>query len=471
MKRRAQHALAAILPALLFAASSPAQTPCGGATPCVCGQIVLRLQPGETIEGVNSSYGATVLRSIPARRTFLLGLGPQANAPAIATAMSGDARIAWAEPNFIQLAPGGGTQSFFLSSTAQQYTTQYATTRLDLAAAHAISTGTSVTIAVLDSGLDAQHPLFAGRIAPGGFNFVANSPDFSDVGNGLDDDGDGLIDEMTGHGTFVAGLSVLASPGARILPLKVLNSDGVGTAFHLAQAIDAASASGASVINISLGSTIPSRSVLEAVNSALAQDHLVVAAAGNSNRQDPPLYPAAWDGVIGVAATDENDLKAGFSDYGPYIAVSAPGAGMVGPFPGGLYSSASGTSFAAPLVSGTAALARALAPGATRTTVAALLGHTSTDISTLNPSHAGLLGAGRIHAGAAAAAASAPAPCYANCDGSTSAPVLNVADFSCFLQRYAAGDPWTNCDQSTTAPVLNVQDFGCFLAGYAAGCP
>jgi probable HAF family extracellular repeat protein len=63
------------------------------------------------------------------------------------------------------------------------------------------------------------------------------------------------------------------------------------------------------------------------------------------------------------------------------------------------------------------------------------------------------------------------APCYPNCDGSTSAPALNVQDFTCFLQRYAAGESYANCDQSTQAPTLNVQDFTCFLQSYAAGCP
>ncbi len=62
------------------------------------------------------------------------------------------------------------------------------------------------------------------------------------------------------------------------------------------------------------------------------------------------------------------------------------------------------------------------------------------------------------------------AVCYANCDGSTTAPVLNVLDFSCFLNRFAAGDTWANCDGSTTAPVLNVLDFSCFLNSFAAGC-
>ena len=62
-------------------------------------------------------------------------------------------------------------------------------------------------------------------------------------------------------------------------------------------------------------------------------------------------------------------------------------------------------------------------------------------------------------------------PCYANCDGSTIAPILNVNDFTCFLNKYAAGDPYANCDGSTAAPILNVNDFTCFLNSYAAGCP
>ena len=61
-------------------------------------------------------------------------------------------------------------------------------------------------------------------------------------------------------------------------------------------------------------------------------------------------------------------------------------------------------------------------------------------------------------------------PCYANCDESTAAPTLNVADFTCFLQRFAAGESYANCDQSTTAPTLNVADFTCFLQQFAAGC-
>ena len=66
---------------------------------------------------------------------------------------------------------------------------------------------------------------------------------------------------------------------------------------------------------------------------------------------------------------------------------------------------------------------------------------------------------------------SGPGGCYANCDQSTAAPILNVADFTCFLQRFAAGESYANCDNSTAAPMLNVADFTCFLQSFAAGCP
>jgi probable HAF family extracellular repeat protein len=82
-----------------------------------------------------------------------------------------------------------------------------------------------------------------------------------------------------------------------------------------------------------------------------------------------------------------------------------------------------------------------------------------------------IIGTAQSAAGEIRAVLLTPASCYANCDGSTAAPALNVADFSCFLNRFAAGDPYANCDQSTAAPVLNIADFSCFLNQFAAGCP
>jgi hypothetical protein len=99
-------------------------------------------------------------------------------------------------------------------------------------------------------------------------------------------------------------------------------------------------------------------------------------------------------------------------------------------------------------------------------------GGTFTLSGTIGQPDAGTLSGGGFQcAGGFWGGASGTQPCYANCDGSTLSPVLNVADFTCFLQKYAAADPFANCDGSTLSPVLNVADFTCFLQKYAAGCP
>jgi hypothetical protein len=90
---------------------------------------------------------------------------------------------------------------------------------------------------------------------------------------------------------------------------------------------------------------------------------------------------------------------------------------------------------------------------------------------TIGQPDAGAMSAGAFAcAGGFWAGGAGQPPCYANCDNSTTSPVLNVADFTCFLQRFAAADPYANCDNSTTSPVLNVADFTCFLQRFAAGC-
>ena len=89
---------------------------------------------------------------------------------------------------------------------------------------------------------------------------------------------------------------------------------------------------------------------------------------------------------------------------------------------------------------------------------------------TVGQPDAGFMSGGTFTLGGGFWSAAPGAACYANCDGSTTAPVLNVLDFGCFLNKFAAGDSYANCDGSTTPPVLNVLDFGCFLNRFAAGC-
>jgi hypothetical protein len=458
-------------PLILFIGSAAAQTPCENGTRA-CREIIVRLHPNQAPDAVATGVSGSVIRAIPGRRTFLIQIPQQANFQTVLSALSNDQRVAWAEPNYLQGGPSGMTQSFFLSMTPNpiQVTSQYAAPLIGIPEAHLVSRGAGTTIAVLDTGLDPTHPAFDGRIAPGGWNFLTNTADFADVGNGLDDNGNNLIDELTGHGTMVSGLVLLVAPQAQILPLKILNSDGVGTAFAMAQAIDAAVAAGAQIINISAGSTMPSVAVRDAVNNAAAANCLVVAAVGNANRESPRLYPAGHDSALAVAGTDADDIKAQFSDYGDHIILAAPAVDIVGPFPGAQYATANGTSFATPLVSGTAALIRSAFPATPVTGVTSFLGQGSIDITLLNPAYAETLGHGRLHAGQSMLLAIA-ANCYANCDESTTSPILSVADINCFFEKFAAGHPEANCDLSTEEPILTATDIACFLQQFTAGCP
>jgi subtilisin family serine protease len=237
---------------------------------------------------------------------------------------------------------------------------QRAATRLKLANAQAHSKGSGVLVAVLDTGADTAHPVLVGRTVPG-WNYVDDKEDVSDVAEGLDSDGDGLRDAAVGHGTFVSGLVALVAPRAQILPARVLDSDGVGNTLAVAEAIVDAVRAGAEVINLSFGTSaeVDSRAVAEALRVAENNRVVVISAAGNT-RSTAPHFPASADTVCGVAALGSGSQLAYFSNRGPWVEVAAPGDQLVGPMPGGGYAVWSGSSMSSALVSGQAALLRAL---------------------------------------------------------------------------------------------------------------
>ncbi len=207
----------------------------------------------------------------------------------------------------------------------------------------------SVKIAVIDTGVDYNHPDLDGKVLQG-YDFV-------------DDDND-AIDENE-HGTHVAGIAAAntdngegitgMAPKASILPVRVLDADGSGTLDDVAQGIRYAADQGAQVINLSLGGKIGSKTLEAAVNYAWEQGSVVVAAAGNESTP-LPSYPAYYENAIAVAATDENDAIAYFSNYGLWVDIAAPGVDIHSTIPNGGYASYSGTSMASPLVAGVAGL-------------------------------------------------------------------------------------------------------------------
>jgi subtilisin family serine protease len=366
----------------------------------VAEQAMVELVDGADIEQLSAEFGTTVLAGIPAHGLFLLGLPDGWTEEQFELIVEEDERVEEAELNHESDAPEGQTQSFFVQVLESTFQGQYVWPRITLDPAHALTRGGGVVVAVLDTGVDATHPVLAERIATGGYDFVNGTTDVSDAGNGLDDDGDGDVDELVGHGTFLAGLVAAVAPEATILPIKVLDGDGTSNAFHVAQGIFHAVDQGADVINLSLGTTESNEMLELALEYAAQQGVVVVAATGNLG-VDEPLYPADDQHTIAVVATDADDVRAPFSNYGEHVALSAPGVEVSSTVPGAEYGQWSGTSMATAIVSGAAALLRAVDPEATPALIEQVLRESADPIDALNPGFEGMLGAGRLNAAAA----------------------------------------------------------------------
>jgi subtilisin family serine protease len=289
-----------------------------------------------------------------------------------------------------------------------------------------------VVVAIVDSGVDLSHPDLSGVL-------WTNADEVA--GNGIDDDGNGYVDDVhgydftdsdptpadaNGHGTHVAGIATAATNngvgiagtgwGATIMPVRVLDAQGQGGAWDVMNGIYYATDNGARVINLSLGGYSNGCSYMEdAIDYAHAHGVLVVAAAGNDGNadwfdpSDPGnwFYPAACDGVLGVAATDWSDAHAAFSNYGSWVDVAAPGVGIYSTYwrldLAGVYAQMSGTSMATPFVSGVAALVRAWYPSLGWEETATAIENGAEDLGA--PGWDPYYGAGRLEAPGALASA------------------------------------------------------------------
>lgn len=235
---------------------------------------------------------------------------------------------------------------------------------------------TGTIIAVVDSGLAFNHPEFAGRTAPG-YDFV-------------NDDADATDDN--GHGTHVGGIIVAGlngfgmvgvCPDCRIMPVKVLNQNNAGSWSTVVKGILYAVDNGARVINVSLGAAVSTHALESAIAYATEHNVVVVAAAGNAASTDA-FYPAALPNVIGVSATNASDELWAHSNYGDYVDVAAPGESIFSCYftasDPATYAYMSGTSMAAPFVSGLAGLIVSVRPQLTVEQVTALITGNAKDL-------------------------------------------------------------------------------------------
>ncbi|MEE8459211.1 MAG: S8 family serine peptidase [Phycisphaerales bacterium] len=476
---------------LVTAVTAHGQIP--SADPAVPGRAIIRVLPGVSIEAaiayveplIEAHLSCTDVTftvidgALASRRLYLLSFEPTTCSDAVEIELDllkddlANTTSEWGEILYADHDPESNTGSIWFQTISgfEQYSNQYAETMLGLGPAQTMSTGQGVVVAVLDTGIDATHPLLADAIAPGGYNFINDSPDTSDPVDGV------------GHGTFVASLIHLTAPDATLLPVVVLDSDGFGDLWLLTRGIYHAIDRGVEVINLSLGSTYNSDAVADAIEDARSLGIVVTAAGGNNNvgPDTQPEYPASRSNILGVAAVNSlGFVKADFSNYDPDFFISAPGSfvedagapegfdpalSIYGAVPGGGYAIWQGTSFGTAFVSGAAALVRAQHPEwaadeSTWVEIETVLEKTAVPIDAKNDKeHAGQLGAGRLDT-AAATMLGPIAPTLGDLDNDGT---VGIADFLTLLDAW--GQVHSSADLDGDG-VVGITDFLMLLANW-----
>jgi len=263
-------------------------------------------------------------------------------------------------------------------------------------------------VAVIDTGVDVNHPVLYPVLLPG-YDFTRNQPGASEwldvpqlqgstISNNpqsnqpvlvqqssaaiLDqssaailDNGGGSYSDF-GHGTMTTGLVHLAAPTAKILPLKAFSANGTGYVSNIIAALYYAVQNNANIVNMSFDTPTTSPAFSAAISYANQQGLILVAAAGN-NSSSAPVYPAALNtSVMGIASTTDWDTISSFSNYGDTdVWIAAPGEYVISTFPGGTFASMSGTSFSSPLVAGSADLLMNAQPGLNQASAASAFSH------------------------------------------------------------------------------------------------
>jgi subtilisin family serine protease len=307
---------------------------------------------------------------------------------------------------------------YYGTKVRRGYITQPAFEILGLGQAHDQLglTGRGVTVAVIDTGVDTEHPVLK-SVLVSGYDFTRNREGGAEQGDInqstmaildgrsantnqstmaiLDDAKPGFVNQSTmavldqstmaildgpeyaafGHGTMVAGVVHLAAPRAKIMPLKAFHADGSGYASDVLRAIYMASNRGAKVINMSFSFSYKSRELERALTYATGKGAIAVSSAGNDGKK-VNVYPASLPTVMGVASTTDWDTLSDFSNFGTNVAwIAAPGEGIITTYPLKTWAASWGTSFSTPFAAGTAAMLAESAAAITNTQAADAAGN------------------------------------------------------------------------------------------------
>lgn len=294
--------------------------------------------------------------------------------------------------------------------TDPAYGSSWALPKIQAPTAWDSTNGNGVTIAILDTGLDAVHPDLVANVVPG-WNVYDDNSNTADV---------------NGHGTWVAGVAAMVANnakgsagvawGAEIMPIRIADANAYAYWSTVAQGIYWAADNGAKVVNISYNGVSGSSTVQSAAQYLRGKGGVVIVAAGNSGGLE---NIAANDSLLTVAATDQNDVRASFSSYGAYVDLSAPGVSLYTTTVGGGFANASGTSFSSPVVAATAALMLSANAKLAPADVDRILKATARDLGTAGYDQ--YYGSGRVNA--ASAVQSAKQTVAAD----TQAPTVSIA--------------------------------------------
>lgn len=349
----------------------------------------------------------------PSGQLFLITVDKSVNLPGFLSALLNQIGVVGAEVDqqlFLIGATAGPIPESLLDETPLSYhgtlvwngyVTQPAAQIIRIHQTHSMFhvSGAGV-VAMIDTGVDTQHPALAPILVPG-YNFINNTPGGDETGD-VNQSSAAVLDSAEptyvngstiavvnqssaavldgggysafGHGTMTAGIVHLVAPTAKIMPLKAFGPDGSGYLSNIISATYYAAKNGAKVLSMSFSLSGSSSELAKALKYANGKGMICVASVGNDG-QEVLVYPAALPGVMGVASTSDYDTRSSFSNYGSDVWVAAPGEGVISTYPYGTYSAGWGTSFSAPLVSGTAALLVSVSPTVNQQSASAAIAH------------------------------------------------------------------------------------------------
>ena len=369
--------------------------------------VILESATGYAVMGFDGAQAETQALAgnlrLERNKGAFLGGGQMARMNGSVSAWAGGSVSAWAGGSVSAWAGGsvsawaGGNYTF-----VPQNSSTWRQVKLEQGQRLATNLGNGVKIAVIDTGIDLKHPAFTGAI------LTTEMWDY--VGNDATPQEEGTLGfGAYGHGTNIAGIVLQIAPRAKILPLRVLGADGSGDVTKVAAAINYAVSKGVQIINLSLGSDNKSSTVQKAIDRAASKGIFVIASSGNTGDQKVtfPASVAFEDKISGsyslsVGSVNANDLKSSFSTYGTDdkpLEIVAPGESVHAPAPDNRMAAWSGTSMAAPMVSGALALALGQPLKVSKLDMEEKIRNAASDIynNGMNQAYKDMLGKGRLN--------------------------------------------------------------------------